>query len=86
MFMCFLLLDLLITRPPIYHKNKSNSLETRLSKDISLELYGQTLLEKYKGLTMKVETKYLLTNWFSDYHFCFHFVLFSFLFADFNHC
>ena len=25
--------------------------------------------EKYKGLTVKVKTKYLLTNWFSGYQF-----------------
>ena len=56
----------LITRPLVHHKNKSNSLETRLRKDISIKPYSQTLTAKYKGLTVKVETKYLLTNWFSE--------------------
>ena len=36
------------------------------------EFYGQALTGKYKDLTVKVEMKYRLTSWFSDYHFCFH--------------
>ena len=37
-----------------------------------IKLYSQTLTAKYNGLTVKFETKYLLTNWFSDYQFCFY--------------
>ena len=42
----------LITRPLVHHKNKINSLETRLWKDTFL--YGKTLTAKFKGLTVKV--------------------------------
>ena len=62
----------LITRPLVHHKNKSNSLELDCEKIFHIKLYGQTLTTKYKGLTMKVETKYVLTNWFSDYQFWFN--------------
>ena len=50
----------LITRPLVHHKTKINSLETSFWKDNSHQiLYGQTLTVKYKGLTVKVKTKYL---------------------------
>ena len=42
--------------------------KTRLWKDI---LHRSDSYCKSKGLTVKVETKYLFTNWFSGYHFCF---------------
>ena len=63
----------LITNPRVHHKNKSNSLESTLWKHIS-QFYGQTLTAKCKGLTLKIETKYLLRNWFSDYPTIFAFV------------
>ena len=68
MFMCFLLLDLWFII-----KTKLTVQKLGWEKIFHIELDGQTLImAKYKGLTVKVETKYLLTSWFSGYHFCFH--------------
>ena len=62
----------LITSLMVHHKNKSNSLETRLWKDISHQTLRPNSYCKIYGLTVKVETKYLLTNFWFGYHFWFH--------------
>ena len=66
-FMCFLLLDLWYTI-----KTKVVVWKLGCEKIFHIKLYGQALTAKYKGLTVKVETKHLLKNWFPDYRFCFY--------------
>ena len=66
-FMCFLLLDLWYTI-----KTKVVVWKLGCEKIFHIKRYGQALTAKYKGLTVKVETKHLLKNWFPDYRFCFY--------------
>ena len=61
----------LFTRPLVHHKSKSTK-KLGCEKMFHMKLYGQTLTAKYKGLTVKVKTKYVLTDWFSDHHFWFN--------------
>ena len=59
----------LITRFWLINNTKVMVYKLGCDKIFHIRFDGQTLTAKDKGLTEKVGTKYLLTNWFPDYHF-----------------
>ena len=63
MFVCFSLLD------PWFIIKTKVIVQIGWEKIFHMKLYDQTPTVKYKSLTVKVKTKYILTNWFSDHHF-----------------